>query len=250
MPALPAARLEERCPVARPCCGRPTHAAVPGADGAVRPGGRTSSKLWKGLNMNIMSCKHATTEEDLREEDKLGLLPNIDQKRAWRSAFKRWLFEDLPYIIMLLLAVVGVALREEVNYWLIITPIYAVICIIAGWRHFDTAEAHRELISVQLLNWLALVVAIYVLYNNAVQGVLNNNASSLAMMTLLALGTFTAGLQARVWRICGLGALLFVAVPTIGWLDQSIMVLVAATLVVVSIGAATWWVGQRRDGTV
>ena len=201
--------------------------------------------------MNIMSRKHAKTEEDdIREEDELGLLVNIDEKRAWQSAFKRWLLEDSPYIVMLLLAVVGVALREPVNYWLIITPVYAVICIIAGWRHFDTAESHRELVYVQLLNWLALVVAIFVLYNNAVQGVLNTNASSLAMMTLLALGTFTAGLQARVWRICGLGAVLFVAVPTIGWLDQSIMALFAATLVVIAIGALTWWLGHRRDGSI
>lgn len=201
--------------------------------------------------MNIMSRRHSIAdEEDLRDEGELGLAENTVEKRAWRSAFKRWLLEDSPYIVMLLLAVVGVALRAPVTYWLAITPIYGVICIIAGWRHFETAEAHRELIYVQLLNWLALVVAIFVLYNNAVQGVLNTNASALSMMTLLALGTFTAGLQARVWRICGLGALLFLAVPTIGWIDQSVMLLFAATLVVVAIGAATWWFGHRSDGTV
>ena len=236
--------------VARPYCRRPKHAAVPGAAGVVGPGGRTCRNLLKGMNMNIMSRKHvATEEEDIREENEFSLLARREEQNSWRSAFKRWLLEDLPYIVMLLLAVVGVALREPVNYWLIITPIYAVVCIFAGWRHFDTAEAHRELVYVQLLNWLALVVAIFVLYNNAVQGVLNTNASSLAMMTLLALGTFTAGLQARVWRICALGALLFVAVPTVGWLDQSIMVLFAATVVVIAIGAATWWFGHRNDGT-
>lgn len=224
---------------------------MPGTGGGVRSGGRIGGNVLKGMNMNIMSRRHSTVEEDdLREEDELGLLENLDEKRAWRHAFKRWILEDSPYIVMLLLAVVGVALREPVSYWLIITPIYGFICIIAGWRHFDTAEAHRELVYVQLLNWLALVVAIFVLYNNAVQGVLNTNASSLAMMTLLALGTFTAGLQARVWRICALGALLFVAVPTIGWLDQSVMLLFAAALVVIAIGALTWWIGQRRDGTV
>ena len=88
------------------------------------------------------------------------------------------------------------------------------------------------------------------LYNIGVQGVLNTNASSLAMMTLLALGTVMAGLQARVWRICALGALLFLAVPAIGWLDQSIMILFAATVVVVAIGALTWWLRHRQDSTV
>jgi predicted membrane metal-binding protein len=66
------------------------------------------------------------------------------------------------------------------------------------------------------------------------------------MLTLLALGTFMAGLQARVWRISALGAVLFLIVPTIGWLEQSIMFLVAASLVVIAIGGLTWWLGQQR----
>lgn len=202
--------------------------------------------------MNVMSRSQsaADEEDDRRVDAELAMPANPEEERVWRSALKRWLLEDSPYIAMLLLAVVGVALREPVSYWLIITPVFGIICIIAGWRHFETAEAHRELIYVQMLNWLALVVAIFVLYNDVVQGVLNTNASSLAMMTLLALGTFTAGLQARVWRICALGALLFIAVPTIGWLDQSVMLLFAAFVVVLAIGAGTWWISHRSDGTV
>jgi hypothetical protein len=103
------------------------------------------------------------------------------------------------------------------------------------------------LVTVQALNWFALIVATYILYNAGVQGVLNTNASGLVMLTLLALGTFMAGLQARVWRICGLGAVLFLAVPAIGWLEQSIMLLVGATLVIIAIAGLTWWLGQRRN---
>ena len=199
--------------------------------------------------MNIMSRTHdAASEKELRSEHDRD--DAREEKRKERVTWKRWLLEDSPYIVMLLLAVVGVALRLQVSYWLIITPVYAIICISAGWRHFDTRESHRLLITTQVLNWLALIVAIYVLYNIGVQGVLNTNASSLSMMTLLALGTFMAGLQARVWRICALGAILFVVVPIIAWLDQSVMILFAATMVVLGIGALTWWIGHRRDGTV
>ena len=38
---------------------------------------------------------------------------------------------------------------------------------------------------------------------------MNPNATSLGMMTLLALGTFVAGVQARVWQICAVGGVLF-----------------------------------------
>jgi hypothetical protein len=66
------------------------------------------------------------------------------------------------------------------------------------------------------------------------------------MITLLALGTFMAGLLARVWRICAVGAILFVAVPAIGWLDQSVVLLMVATLAVIGVGGVTWWIDQRR----
>lgn len=190
---------------------------------------------------------HTTTKDDRLKQQTLNDAAGADEARSIRSQVVRWMREDWPYITMLLLAVVGVALQLPAVYWICVIPVYAVVCIVAGWPNFTTAEAHRELVTVQTLNWLALIVAIYILYNAGVQGVLNTNASGLVMLTLLALGTFMAGLQARVWRICGLGAVLFLAVPGIGWLDQSIMLLVGATLVVIAIGGLTWWLGQRGD---
>jgi hypothetical protein len=99
------------------------------------------------------------------------------------------------------------------------------------------------------LRWLAFIFTIYVLFNNVVQGTLNTSATSLAMMSLLALGTFVAGLQSRVWRICAVGAIMLVAVPAMGWLEQSALFIIIAALAVVAVGFLTWWVGQRRGET-
>lgn len=162
----------------------------------------------------------------------------------------RWLLHDLPFIIMLLLALVGLAFRLPVTYWFILTPVFGVISIIAGWRHFETKQERVTLVYSLALHWCALMVAIYLLYNRDVQGVLNSNADSLAMMILLALGTFVAGVQAKVWRICAVGLVLFLAVPGVGWLDQSPLLLSAATLVIVALGGLTWWVSQRERDAV
>jgi len=188
-----------------------------------------------------------TTKDDRLNKQTPDDAAGADSARSIRSHVRRWMREDWPFIAMLLLAVVGVALQLPAIYWIFVMPVYAVTCIVAGWPHVSTPAAHRELIYVQSLNWLALIAAVYVLYNAGVQGVLNTNASGLVMLTLLALGTFMAGLQARVWRICGLGVVLFAAVPAIGWLDQSIMFLLGATFVVMTIGGLTWWLGQRGD---
>ena len=163
--------------------------------------------------------------------------------------FRGWLIQDSPYIAMLALALIGITFRMPVTYWLVLTPVFGVICIVAGWRHFDKRRDLVKLVITQVLSWGALVLAIVVLYDNGAQGVLNANASSLAMITLLALGTFLAGLQAEVWRTCGVGVLLFLAVPAIGWLQQSSILLMLVMLVVIAAGGATWYFSSRRDAT-
>jgi predicted membrane metal-binding protein len=198
------------------------------------------------MNMNIMSrTSGLAAPEDLNNER----VPD-DEAAPRRSGLRSWLLEDSPYIAMLLLALVGVVLRLPVTYWIILTPVFGIICVVAGWRQFHTRQDRIQLVTTQALAWLALIVAIYVLYNDGVQGVLSENATSLSMITLLALGTFMAGLLARTWRICAVGAILIVTVPAVGWLDQSAVLLMVATVAVIAIGGLTWWVDQRRHRAV
>jgi len=164
-----------------------------------------------------------------------------------RSILHSWLLQDSPYIAMLCLALIGITFRMPLTYWLVLTPVFGIICIVAGWRHFETQREHLLLVCTQAMSWGALVLAIYVLYNDGAQGVLNANASSLAMITLLALGTFLAGLQAHVWRTCAVGVILFLAVPAIGWLEQSSILLVVATVVVIAVGGVTWYLAGSRS---
>jgi hypothetical protein len=167
-----------------------------------------------------------------------------------RSHIVRWLLHDAPYIAMLLLALTGVIFRLSVAYWIILTPVFGVISIAAGWPHFDGRAARLGLVYRLALCWAALLLAIYLLYGQGVQGVLNANANALTMMTLLALGTFVAGVQARVWRICAVGLVLFLAVPGLGWLDQSPLLWTAATLVIIALGGVAWWVSERAPAAV
>ncbi len=164
-----------------------------------------------------------------------------------RSAALQWFLHDIFYITMLILALVGVAFRLPVTYWVILMPVFGVITIAEGWNHFSDRTERLGLVYRVALNWCALLLAIFLLSNEGVRGVMNANATSLAMMTLLALGTFVAGVQARVWQICAVGGVLFIAVPGLGWLDQSPLLLAVATCVIVALGGLVWWVSQRRQ---
>jgi len=59
----------------------------------------------------------------------------------------------------------------------------------------------------------------------------NDNATGLTLLILLALGTFVSGVHARVWRICLVGVFLGLGVPTVAWVQDF------ATLLLVGIPA-------------
>ncbi len=70
---------------------------------------------------------------------------------------------------------------------------------------------------------------------------MNADARALAMLTLLALGTFTAGVHVAAWRICLVGVLLALSVPAIAWFEQRTLLLLLAAGVVLAATAPFWW---------
>jgi hypothetical protein len=66
------------------------------------------------------------------------------------------------------------------------------------------------------------------------------------VLTLLALGTFTAGAQLGAWRICVVGVVLALGVPFIAWLDRATLLI---TIVSVALAVLTTFIFvHRRHG--
>jgi hypothetical protein len=175
----------------------------------------------------------------------------VDPRRR-RFAIGHWLLTDLPYILMLLLALGGVSWatfsdRPAVAYWVVLSPVFGVICVLEGWRHVTTREDHLRLVYTQVLSWAGVLTAMYLSLLPVVGAVVNDDATGIALLTILALGTFMAGLQARVWRVCVVGLFLAASVPAIAWLDRSALFLtLAALLVLLVVGSGViWWLFRR-----
>ena len=154
----------------------------------------------------------------------------------------RLVMRELPYILMLLLAFAGIALtgfgRPTTHfYWMVLAPVYALIVVASGWRRLETGAERMRLVATQALHWLAFLGAMWLMFLPQVRGVDNDNATSLALLILLALGTFVAGVHAVVWRISAVGV--FLAAIYGGYFGGGLGIIVLAVLGMVLVDTLT-----------
>jgi hypothetical protein len=162
-----------------------------------------------------------------------------------------WL-RELPYAAILVLTIFGIAYTSYakepiVGYWEFLAPVIGLACIASGWAQAGDRRARLRLIGTQALHWLAFVAAMNLVLLASVQEVMNANATGLAILMLLALGAFTAGVHIFAWQICLVGAVMALGVPAIAWMEESALFLGLGTLALLAIGALAFW---RRFGRV
>src|SRR5262249_43417341 len=98
-------------------------------------------------------------------------------------------------------------------YWIVLAPIIGLICVVTRWREAASREQRGRLIWTRALHWVAVLVAMHLIFVADVSRMMNTDASALAALTVLALGTFTAGVHIAAWRICLVGIVLALGVP-------------------------------------
>jgi hypothetical protein len=173
--------------------------------------------------------------------------PTGEKTGSWPAG---WLWQELPFALMLLLGVVGAswtAFRGEpaVAYWVLLVPVFCVTCILAGWPNFTTTRDRLVHVGQQALAWAGLLAAMYLMFLPDVRGVITDNASGLTLVTMLAFGTFVAGLLARVWRIAVVGIFLGLSVPVMAWLQQAAPLLGLLALALAALSLTAWWLKAK-----
>ncbi len=177
-----------------------------------------------------------------------------DGPKASRFSLRSVIMRDWPYILMLLLAIFGVAYasispQAMTNYWTILGPVFGIICVATQWRDVKGPEARWHLIWTQAFHWAAVVLAMQVVLLVTVKQMMNADASALVVLTLLALGTFTAGIRhAAGWRVCLVGVVLGLGVPAIAWLEQSTLFILLIATVAIAIGVLYFMHNRRERG--
>jgi hypothetical protein len=81
----------------------------------------------------------------------------------------------------------------------------------------------------------------------SVQRIFNASTTGLAIFTLLALGTFTAGVHVLSWQVCLLGLVMALGIPAIAWIENSALIVMLIFGVAIGIAVVIWWhVHDRR----
>jgi hypothetical protein len=176
--------------------------------------------------------------------------PDNSAPDAWRFNTRTFLLKEWPYLLVLILAVFGVAYSSfaktpMTTYWIVLAPFIGLICVITRWRYAENREQRLHLIWTQALHWGSVLVAMRLMFVVDVARMMNADASALAALTVLALGTFTAGVHIGAWRICLVGIVLALGVPAIAWLEQSAVLLLLVAIVVVAVIAPFFWHRKR-----
>ena len=156
-----------------------------------------------------------------------------------------WL-RELPFTIVLILTIAGVAYttfsKQPITlYWEILAPIIGLVCVGAGWQEAGDSTGRLRLIVTQALHWGAFLLVMNILLLGSVQRIFTAQTTALAIFTLLALGTFTAGVQVLSWQVCLLGVIMALGVPAIAWIENSALLATLIVASLVGLAVVLWW---------
>lgn len=168
------------------------------------------------------------------------------------SGMTRFFWQQLPYVVALVLAVAGVAYTNAshqplVGYWEFLALAIGVVCVIDKWPDLGGREERWRLIWTQALHWIAVLVAMNIMLVSGVQQLLPTPATSLVLLTLLALGTFLAGVSLMSMQIAFLGVAMGITVPAISWLQQSVIFFLLGAVLLIGLGITFWLRRQDQD---
>jgi hypothetical protein len=125
-------------------------------------------------------------------------------------------------IAMVLLAMLGAALTLANSswsrtYWLLLVPIYGLLCTIAAW---SDARSLDRMVMRQILHWISVGGAILLDFNFLQgRGQQTAAATGLSSLLILALGCLLAGIHLS-WLFAIVGVLLFLMMVIVSVAQQ------------------------------
>jgi hypothetical protein len=170
---------------------------------------------------------------------------------AERSFLVSFLLQQLPYLILIVLALIGITYtgvspQASLWYWQALAPVYGLVCIASKWgRAGAQGESRVRLVGTQLLHWGAFLITMRLVFLPVVQRNLDSHVSGFILLHLLALSTFLAGIYVD-WRLVIVGVFLALGLVVTAFFEQATG-LIVVVLTVVMVGTLLIWAKFARQ---
>ncbi len=145
---------------------------------------------------------------------------------------KRGHVEEMVLVLLVLLSGIGVIVNDygspatAFRMWLWMTPVFGVISTWAAWsRAQRRGDPVGRIVPTQIVHWLGVVGAVLLIYVLQRYGRMTSEAAGSAVLVVLALAAFLAGVYTD-WRLSVLGVVLGVAVIGFAYVERVALVIV------------------------
>lgn len=145
--------------------------------------------------------------------------------------------EEIVLVILVLLSGVGVVVNDygsaqtAFRIWLWMTPVFGIVSTIAAWGAAQRrGEPVGAILPTQIAHWLGVVGAVLLIYVLQIYGRMTSEAAGSAVLVVLALSAFLAGVHTD-WRLSVLGIVLGLAVVGFAYVERVALVIVPVLLV-------------------
>jgi len=157
--------------------------------------------------------------------------PMADVPAAAPPPARRLPVEELVLLLLLVLSGVGVVVADysperAFRYWLWMAPVFGIVSTLAAWgRAQRRGEPVGRIVPTQIVHWLGVVGAVWLIYALLVFGRMTNEAAGSATLIVLALSAFLAGVYAD-WRLSVLGIILGLASVGFAYVESVALIIV------------------------
>jgi hypothetical protein len=166
------------------------------------------------------------------------LAPKGDNRSSYAAA-RSWKMPVVVVVIMIVLALVGVALTSSHNdlaprFWIALVPVYGLLCVATAWDRARRDPSFRKPgIVRQVFHWVGIGIALWLTVFIRRSGEETVIAASDNALLLLALGCFLAGVHLE-WLFAIVGVLLMLALIIVVEAEQYVWLIFVASGIVIA----------------
>src|SRR5215472_4667062 len=107
--------------------------------------------------------------------------PSDPAQKAWQFNLRQFLLREWSYLLILALALFGIAFTSfsktpTMIYWMVLAPFIGIICVCSRWKTAENRDQRLRLVWTQALHWSAVLVAMRLMFIADVERMSNADA--------------------------------------------------------------------------